>query len=87
MGSAFRQQGAAAFSVIAAVVAAVVAGPWLLARGPPRIPAHLLGHPFVSVPELFDESTADALLRLAKEFGTFPTNVADTKFYSTANEV
>lgn len=71
-----------------AAAMAALAALWVIRNGPnARIPQHLLGHPFVSVPQLFDNNTADALLALAKTFKTFPTNVADTKFYSTANEV
>ena len=78
----------AALLVRAAVAAAVAAaGLWALHRAAARtIPAHLLHNPHLSVPDLFSAETAADLLALAKSMRTFPTNVADLRFYSTANE-
>jgi hypothetical protein len=71
--------GLAAFVAVAAL--------WALRRATARtIPRHLLGNPHVFVPDLFSTDTAAELLTLAKELESFPTNVADLRFYSTANE-
>lgn len=75
----------AKWAALAAVLAA--GGGWTLRHAVVRtIPPHLLHNPHVTVPELFGPETTEELLTLAKKMRVFPTNVADLRFYSTANE-
>lgn len=70
-----------------AAVALSIAGRWGLERWTrTALPAHLLGHKAVFVPELFDAATQRSLLELLASKGRIPSNSADLSFYTTKHE-
>ena len=50
------------------------------------IPAHMLGNPVAFQTDILAVETAASLRQSMKEFGNFPTNLNDLKFYQTKHE-
>lgn len=52
----------------------------------PPVLAHMLGNTVAFQPDILSADAAASLRRLMKDFGTFPTNVNDLRFYNTSRE-